>query len=239
MYHVTVLTLFPELFPGTLGGSIPQKALEKNIWTLDTINIRDFAKDKHNTVDDTPYGGGAGMVIRPDVVHGALEKAYQQNPDRHIIYMSPRGETLTQKKLHSNIQNYPKGSIILCGRYEGIDQRVIDYWSSNHQLEEISIGDYILSGGEIAAQVYLDALIRLLPNALGNKFSALEESFELDLLEFFHYTKPYEWNGVSVPDVLLSGHHKHIEQWRHNQSQEITKKKRPDLWKKFSEKKST
>jgi tRNA (guanine37-N1)-methyltransferase len=233
MYHATVVTLFPKLFPGSLNGSIPQRALDKKIWLLDTVDIRDFALDKHRTVDDKPFGGGAGMVIRPDVVHNALIKAQAMGGNRKIIYMSPRGKTLQQNMLHHHIKDYPEGSIILCGRYEGIDQRVIDHWTQNYGLEEVSVGDYILSGGEIPAQLYLDAIIRLLPNVLGAKESIIEESFELDLLEFFHYTRPYDWNDVLVPDVLLSGHHGKIKDWRHEKAKEITKEKRPDIWEKY------
>lgn len=233
MYHATVVTLFPKLFPGSLDGSIPQRALDKKIWTLDTVDIREFALDKHKTVDDKPFGGGPGMVIRPDVVHNALIKAQAMGGNRKIIYMSPRGKTLHQSMLHSHIKDRPHGSIILCGRYEGIDQRVIDHWTQNHGLEEVSVGDYILSGGEIPAQLYLDGVIRLLPNVLGAKESIIEESFELDLLEFFHYTRPYAWNDVLVPDVLLSGHHGNIKDWRHEKAKEITKEKRPDLWEKY------
>ena len=206
-------------------------SLEKSIWSLDTVQIRDFSTNKHQTVDDTPFGGGAGMVIRPDVVHSALLHAHSLNPlKRKILHTHPRGKPLKQETLKKHMSESPNGVIILCGRYEGIDQRVIDYWIQNHGLEEYSIGDYILSGGEIAAQVYLDASVRLLPNALGSKESAINESFELDLLEFFHYTRPYVWNDAKVPDVLLSGHHAHIEKWRQEQAEEITKANRPDLW---------
>ncbi|CAO5679161.1 MAG: tRNA (guanine-N(1)-)-methyltransferase [Holosporales bacterium] len=237
MFHATVVTLFPQMFPGALGYSIPGRALDKKIWSFDTVQIRDFALDKHQTVDDTPFGGGAGMVIRPDVVDAALLKAKSLSKgDRKILFTSPRGKPLKQDDLKKNIQKHPDGVIILCGRYEGIDQRVIDFWKENHQLEEFSVGDYILSGGEIAAQVYLDATIRLLPNALGAKESSIEESFELDLLEFFHYTRPHVWNDISVPDVLLSGHHANVEKWRHQQAKEITKALRPDLWETYLKK---
>lgn len=237
MYHATVLTLFPEMFPGTLGASIPKRALDKNIWKLDTLQIRDFALDKQQTVDDNPFGGGAGMLMKADVVHDALLHANTLNEKkRKIIFMSPHGKTLKQKDLHSHIETNPDGVIILCGRYEGIDHRVIDYWQKNHALEEVSIGDYILSGGEVGAQVYLDATVRLLPGALGAKESAIEESFELDLLEFYHYTRPYAWKDVSVPEVLLSGHHNKIKEWRFEKAKEITRLKRPDLWEIYTKK---
>ena len=236
MYHATIVTLFPNLFPGTLSDSIPKKALEKGVWKMDTVDIREFAQDKHKTVDDKPFGGGAGMVLRPDVVHEAMQHAYSLGEKRKILYMSPRGKTLSQKMLHEHVKSHPEGSIILCGRYEGIDQRVIDYWQKEHDLEEVSVGDYILSGGELPAQLYLDAIVRLLPDALGSSESSKEESFELDLLEFFHYTRPGTWNGISVPDVLLSGHHENIQKWRHEQSKEITKKRRPDIWEDFTNK---
>ncbi|MBP9752691.1 MAG: tRNA (guanosine(37)-N1)-methyltransferase TrmD [Proteobacteria bacterium] len=240
MYHATVVTLFPEMFPGALGFSIPGRAQDKGIWSLDTVQIRDFAVDKHQSVDDTPFGGGQGMVIRPDVVNNALLKATSlSNANRKILFTSPRGKPLTQEVLRKNLKEFPDGAIILCGRYEGIDQRVIDYWHQNHGLEEFSIGDYILSGGEIAAQVYLDSTIRLLPDALGAKESSMEESFELDLLEFFHYTRPHVWNGIAVPDVLLSGHHANIKKWRHQQAEEITKALRPDMWETYLKKRKS
>lgn len=237
MFHATIATLFPEMFPGTLGGSIPGRALEKGIWSLDTVQIRDFALDKHQTVDDTPFGGGQGMVMKPDVVHDALIHAKSlSSKQRPVVYMSPRGKRLDHIILKEHLKKYENGVIILCGRYEGIDQRVIDFWDQTDLLEEISIGDYILSGGEVAAQVYLDALIRLMPDAVGTKESVIEESFELDLLEFFHYTRPYAWNGYSVPDVLMSGHHAKIKEWRQSQAEEITKLRRPDLWESYLKK---
>lgn len=237
MWHASVLTLFPEMFPGGLSASIPGRALENGIWKLDTIQIRDFASGNHKAVDDTPFGGGAGMVMKPDVLHEALSHAHKQNKGkRKIIYMSPRCKPLKQNDLHKNLRTYPDGAIILCGRYEGVDQRVIDYWKENHDLEEVSIGDYILSGGELGAQVYLDATVRLLDNAVGAKESLQIESFELDLLEFSQYTRPYVWNNIEVPEVLVSGNHQKIDTFREQQSYEITKKNRPDLWEIYKKK---
>jgi tRNA (guanine37-N1)-methyltransferase len=234
MYHATVVTLFPEMFPGILGASIPYRALQKKIWSFDTVQIRDFAIDKHLTVDDSPFGGGAGMVMRPDVVHQSLRSAQKKNHSkRKILFTSPRGKPLEQETLKEHVRDFPSGVIILCGRYEGIDQRVIDFWKQHEYLEEFSIGDYILSGGEGAAQVYLDAAIRLLPDALGAKESLEVESFEENLLECSHYTRPSIWNDISVPDILLTGHHAHIQQWRHEEAREITQKLRPDLWRKY------
>lgn len=231
MWHATVLTLFPEMFPGPLGASIPKRALEKNLWQLDTLQIRDFAYDAYQKVDDTPFGGGAGMVMKAEVVHEALCCAYAKgSQNRKIIYLSPRGKPLTQEMLRDNLKMYPDGVILLCGRYEGIDQRVIDLWKEGYALEEVSIGDYILSGGEVAAQVYLDASVRLLDHAVGCKESTEIESFELDLLEFSQYTKPYAWKNISVPDILLSGHHEKIARFRYEQACEITRLNRPDLW---------
>lgn len=234
MFHATVVTLFPEMFPGTLGASIPGRALDKKIWMLDTVQIRDFAQDKHQTVDDTPFGGGQGMLMKADVVDAAL--TYSKNLsvlNRPIIHMSPRGKRLDQPLIRKHLDCYQDGVIILCGRYEGIDQRVIDYWQEEQILEEVSIGDYILSGGEVAAQVYLDALVRLLPGAVHSHESVIEESFEENLLEFYHYTRPVMWKDRSVPDVLLSGHHAKINEWRLKQSEQITKERRPDLWEKY------
>ncbi len=220
-----ILTLFPELFPGPLGHSITGRALSNNLWSLDARNIRDFAIDKHKTVDDVPFGGGAGMVMKPDVIERALLSFPEQG---RRIYMSPRGTPLTQS-LVQYLSKEPTLTI-LCGRYEGVDQRVLD----TYNFEEISIGDYVLTGGEMAAHILMDATVRLLPDVLGNDTTTDEESFSNGLLEYPHYTRPAVWTDANstehaVPDVLTSGHHGKIAEWRHNQSLELTKLRRPDL----------
>ncbi|MAE50336.1 MAG: tRNA (guanosine(37)-N1)-methyltransferase TrmD [Micavibrio sp.] len=228
--HFNILTLFPEMFPGCLGQSLSGKALENKIWSLRTIDIREFGQGVHKAVDDTPYGGGAGMVMRADIIEQAL--SYAPNPGKKI-YLSPRGRPLTQKYVKDLSKT--EAITLLCGRYEGVDQRILDA----HDFEEVSVGDYVLSGGEPAAMILMDACIRLLPGVMGNAETAPEESFSEErggLLEYPHYTKPAEWtdkNGVvrTVPDVLRSGNHGKIEQWRHEQSVKITKKNRPDLLK--------
>jgi tRNA (guanine37-N1)-methyltransferase len=230
LFSALVLTLFPEMFPGMLGHSLAGKALKKGLWNLNTLQIRDFATDKHQTVDDTPYGGGAGMVMRPDVLDAAIKKAQTLLPEATLIYFTPRGTPLTQKMACELSQ---KPLILLCGRYEGVDQRLLD----THQPLEISIGDYVLSGGEIAAQVLLDACVRLLPGVIGDNESLGEESFSqhadfAGLLEYPHYTKPPIWDGRKVPDVLLSGDHAKIRDWRRREAEKITKARRPDLLKK-------
>ena len=221
---VKVLTIFPELFPGFLGTSLTGKALEEGKWSLETVNIRDYAFDKHGSVDDTPAGGGAGMVMRPDVLGAALKANYKSGK---LINMSPRGKPLTQKMVRklANEDNLT----IICSRFEGIDERVLQAFGA----EDISIGDYILTGGEQAAQIMLDAIIRLLPQVLGNAESTEDESFENFLLEYPQYTKPAEWEGFKVPDILLSGHHQKIKDWRFEQSKQVTEVRRPDLWKKY------
>jgi tRNA (guanine37-N1)-methyltransferase len=230
-----ILTLFPELFPGPLAASITGVALEKKIWSLEAINIRDFAKDERKTVDDTPYGGGAGMVLKADILADAIEKNLQS--ESKIFYLSPRGKTLTQKKARELAQE--KEIILLCGRYEGVDQRVLDEFA----IEEISIGDYVLSGGELAAFVVIDAILRNVEGVLGADESLAEESFGSkenleyeNLLEYPHFTRPAKWRGREVPQVLTSGHHKKINEWRKDQAIEITKKNRPDLYQKFLDK---
>lgn len=231
---ITILTIFPEMFPGPLSQSLAGKALG-NLWNLKTINIRDFASDKHKTVDDTPYGGGAGMVMKPDIIDSALNHAlsfYDEKPE--IIFMTPRGKTFSNKIAREIMKN-PKGMIILCGRYEGIDQRVIDFWKENHGMKEISIGDYVLFGGEIPAMVVIDSCLRFLPGIMNNSDSVEDESFSNNLLEYPQYTKPAIWNGLEVPSVLLSGNHKEIDSWRLNQSEKITKENRPDLWNRYKE----
>ena len=225
-----VLTLFPEMFPGFLGASLAGKALEKRIWALEVLDIRDFARDKHRAVDDAPFGGGAGMVMRPDVVDAALLAARAAAGQRGgeasgpAIYLSPRGRLLTQAMAREIVAG--PGVTLLCGRYEGVDQRVLDA----HGVAEVSIGDYVLSGGEPAALVLLDAVVRLLPGVVGNEASPAEESFERGLLEYPHYTRPAEWQGRAVPEVLLSGHHENIRRWRMAEAERITRERRPDLW---------
>ncbi len=221
---VKILTLFPEMFPGFLGYSLTGKALAEGKWSLETVNIRDYAFDRYGSVDDTPCGGGAGMIMRPDVLGAALKANYDGGK---LICMSPRGTPLSQAKVHRLAAE--EQLTIICGRFEGIDQRVLDAY----QAEEISIGDYVLTGGEQAAMIMLDAAIRLLPGVLGNAESANDESFEQNLLEYPQYTRPISWEGREVPEVLLSGHHKNIENWRHEQSLKITETKRPDLLKKY------
>jgi tRNA (guanine37-N1)-methyltransferase len=218
-----ILTLFPEMFPGPLGQSLAGKALEKGIWRLETMQIRDFATDKHRTVDDTPFGGGAGMVMRPDVVDAALAAATQDGL-KPAIYLTPRGRLLKQD-LVQELAAGP-GVVVLCGRYEGLDERVIEA----RGLLEVSLGDFVLSGGEPAALALIDACVRLLPGVMGAEATLDEESFETGLLEYPHYTRPADWNGKSVPEVLISGHHERIQSWRARQSEETTKLRRPDLW---------
>lgn len=222
MMKVKVLTIFPEIFPGFLGTSLTGKALKDGLWSLEVINIRDYAFDKHGSVDDTPCGGGAGMVMRADVLGNALKNTYSKG---RLIYMSPRGKPLTQKMSHE--LSLLDEITIICGRFEGIDQRVLDAY----EVEEISIGDYILTGGEQAAQILLDSVIRLIPNVLGNSSSIENESFENGLLEHPQYTRPIEWDGRKVPEVLLSGNHQKVDKWRKEQSLKITKQNRTDLLK--------
>ena len=221
-FNVNILTLFPEIFPGSLDVSLLGKALRKKVWQINTINIRDFAINKQKSVDDTPYGGGAGMVMRPDIISLALESISNLNLPK--ICLSAKGSKLTQSMAVKLSKE--SGLILLCGRYEGIDQRVIDY----NNFEEISIGDYVLPGGESAAIVLLESVLRLLPNVLGGENTLDEESFNNEmLLEYPHYTKPKEWKGIHVPEILVSGDHKKIQTWRNEKRLEITKKKRPDL----------
>lgn len=222
-WRATVLTLFPEMFPGPLGESLAGQALEAGIWSLETLQIRDFGLGRHRTVDDTPAGGGAGMVLRADVLGPAVDHARGRDADSPLIYLSPRGEPLTQAIAHDLAAG--PGVILLAGRFEGIDQRVID----GRGMREISIGDYVLSGGELAAMVLLDAVVRLLPGVVGAAESLQHESFETGLLEHPQYTKPREWEGRAIPDVLLSGDHKKIEAWRRFEAENLTAARRPDL----------
>ncbi len=220
MLKAKILTIFPEIFPGFLGCSLTGKALKEGIWSLEAVNIRDYAFDKHGSVDDTPCGGGAGMIMRPDVLGAAIEDNHNGGK---IIYMSPKGQRLTQQKVHELATQ--ENLTIICGRFEGIDERVIEEYG----IEEISIGDYILTGGEQAAMIMLDAVVRLLPKVLGNSESVQNESFEGNLLEYPQYTRPIEWKKRRVPDILLSGHHENIAKWQREQALQITKKRRPDL----------
>ena len=220
-WRATILTLFPAMFPGPLGHSLAGRALEQGIWHLEARDIRDFAGGKHRSVDDTPFGGGAGMVMRPDVVDAAIESVSDGRP---LLYVTPRGRPLAQAAV-ARLAAGP-GLIVLCGRYEGVDQRVIEARSA----EEISIGDFVLSGGELAAMAVLDACVRLLPRVMGAAESATEESFTNGLLEYPHYTRPADWNGAAVPPVLLSGNHAAIAAWRADQAKTITRLRRPDLW---------
>ena len=225
MFQVKIFTLYPDFFPGILSKGIYGRAIEKSLWNLDVINIRDYAKDKHKTVDDTPYGGGEGMVLKPDVVAKALDQNLKKN--EKIIYLTPKGKTFDQNKAKKFLNE--KKINILCGHFEGIDQRVIE----SRGIEEISIGDYILSGGETAAYVILDSILRLVPGVLGNENSYKDESFENGLLEYPQYTKPQIWEKTPVPEVLLSGDHSKIKDWRLSQSEAITRDRRPDLWEKY------
>jgi len=229
MLKVRVFTLYPELFPGPLASGIYKKALEKKIWSLEIVNIRNYAEDKHKTVDDTPFGGGTGMVMKADILANSLDKNIS-NKEERIIYLSPRGKKFDQiyanKILEKNIN-------IICGHFEGVDERIL----KTRNIEEISIGDFVLSGGEMGAFIIIDTVIRLLPGVLGNPNSLSEESFEKHLLEYPQYTKPQKWESKCVPDVLLSGDHAKIKDWRLLQSEAITRRRRPDLWKKYKKKK--
>ena len=224
MWTANIITLFPDAYPGILGMSILGKALEKKIWKLNLIDIKKFAK-KNYKIDDAPFGGGSGMIIKPDVLEDAFLSIKTHKLTNY--YLTPRGTRFTQE-MAQDISN-KKGATFLCGRYEGIDQRFIEY----HKLIEISIGDYIISGGDLGAMVVLDSIIRLLPDVVGNKSSLNEESFKNHLLEYPLYTQPRSWKDLDVPEVLLSGNHKKIKDWKIKQSEDITKQRRPDLWKKY------
>ncbi len=223
MFRASVLTLYPEMFPGALGLSLAGRALEAGTWSLDVTQIRDFAFDRHRTVDDTPAGGGAGMVMRADILARAIDHAARPDDQRPRLLMSPRGRPLSQARVRA-LAGGP-GAVIVCGRFEGVDQRVIEA----RQLEEVSIGDYILSGGEPAALVLLDAIVRLLPGVMGNDVSGEHESFEDGLLEYPHYTRPQDFEGWTIPDVLISGNHARIERWRRDEAEKLTRERRPDL----------
>ena len=228
MWHATLLTIFPEMFPGPLGTSLAGKALAAGIWRLDPIDIREHASDRHRTVDDTPAGGGPGMVMKADVVARAIDAALAPDDKRPRLLMSPRGTPLTQARVEALARG--PGALILCGRFEGIDERVIEA----RGVEEVSVGDYVLSGGEIAAFALIDACVRLLPGVMGKDASAAEESFAQGLLEYPHYTRPQEFEGRAIPDVLLGGDHARIKAWRQAEAERLTRERRPDLWEPYA-----
>jgi tRNA (guanine37-N1)-methyltransferase len=226
-FAATVFTLYPEMFPGSLGVSLAGRALAEGKWSLDTVQIRDFAIDKHRTVDDTPAGGGAGMVLRADVLAAAVDHAVEFHPGSPILAMTPRGKPLTQARVRELTQG--PGVIILCGRFEGFDERIF----AVRPIEQVSLGDIVLSGGEPAALMLLDSCVRLLPGVMGAAHSGAEESFENGLLEYPHYTRPAEWEGLAIPDVLRSGDHAKIAAWRRQQAEADTRARRPDLWARY------
>ncbi|RUA20394.1 MAG: tRNA (guanosine(37)-N1)-methyltransferase TrmD [Alphaproteobacteria bacterium] len=229
MWKVRVFTLYPEMFPGPFAGGLYQKALEKKIWSLEVVNIRDYATDKHKTVDDTPFGGGSSMLIRADVIANSLDKNIS-NKSEPIIYLTPKGKKFdhiyAKKILGKNIN-------IICGHFKGVDQRLLE----TRNIEEVSVGDFILSGGEIGAFVLIDTIVRLIPGVIGNYNSLNDETFERNLLEYPQYTKPQKWEEKEVPDVLLTGNHKKIKDWRLTRSEDITRRRRPDLWEKYNKNK--
>ena len=225
MFQAQVFTLYPEFFPGPLAKGLYGKALSNKLWNLNVVNIRDAATDKHKTVDDAPYGGGTGMLLKPDILAKSLDQRVKK--DERIFYLSPKGKKFDQK--FAKDLSKEKSISLICGHFEGVDERVLD----TRNIEEISIGDYVLSGGETAALVVLDSILRLLPGVLGNEKSAIDETFENGLLEYPQYTKPQIWEEKSVPEVLLSGDHAKIKDWRLSQSEAITRDRRPDLWQKY------
>ncbi len=225
-FKADIITLFPDLFPGPLGISVLGRALEQGLWSLNTTQLRDFALDKHKKVDDTPSGGGPGMVLKPDVLARAIDHVSPANDPRPRLLMSPRGIPFTRDYAHELAQG--AGATIICARFEGVDQRVIE----SHNLKEISVGDYVLAGGEVAAMVVLEAAVRLIPGVLGAPDSTSEESFENNLLEYPQYTRPQNFLGYEIPEILTSGDHARVKQWRQKQSEELTRSKRPDLWQK-------
>ena len=229
-FHAQILTLYPEMFPGPLGISLAGRALEEGTWSCLPIQIRDFATDKHRTVDDTPAGGGAGMVLRADILSAAVEHAAGIHPNIPILAMTPRGTPISQARIRALAAG--PGVTVLCGRFEGFDERIFD---AHPEIEQVSMGDVILSGGEIGALMLLDACIRLLPGVMGASSSGDEESFEQGLLEYPHYTRPNDWEGRMIPEVLRSGDHAKIAAWRKHQAEEITRLRRPDLWGRYKD----
>ena len=227
MWIARVFTLYPELFPGPFDSGLYKKALDKKIWSLETINIRDYALDKHKTVDDTPFGGGSGMLMRADIIADSLDKNILNKAER-IVYLTPKGKKLTQDSAKKMVN---KNINIICGHFEGVDQRLLE----TRNIEEISIGDFVLSGGEMGAYALIDSIVRLIPGVLGNSDSLNDETFEKNLLEYPQYTKPQKWEKKDVPEVLLSGDHAKIKSWRLEQSEDITRRRRPDLWMKCKE----
>ena len=229
MWKARIFTLYPELFPGPLGIGLYKKALEKKLWSLEVVNIRDYSANKHKTVDDTPFGGGSGMLMRADVIANSLDKNISDKAEP-IIYLSPKGkkfdQTYAKKILNKNIN-------IICGHFEGVDERLLE----TRNIEEISVGDFVLSGGEIGALVIIDSIVRLIPGVLGNSNSLKDETFERNLLEYPQYTKPQKWEKKDVPEVLLTGDHAKIKDWRLDQSEDITRRRRPDLWSKYKKSK--
>ena len=229
MWKARIFTLYPELFPGPLGVGLYKKALEKKLWSLEVVNIRDYSVDKHKTVDDTPFGGGSGMLMRADVIANSLDKNISDKAEP-IIYLSPKGkkfdQTYAKKILNKNIN-------IICGHFEGVDERLLE----TRNIEEISVGDFVLSGGEIGALVIIDSIVRLIPGVLGNSNSLKDETFERNLLEYPQYTKPQKWEKKDIPEVLLTGDHAKIKDWRLDQSEDITRRRRPDLWSKYKKSK--
>lgn len=224
-FTATCLTLYPEAFPGALGVSLLDTARRNGIWALETVDIRSFSRHKHASVDDTPAGGGPGMVLRPDVAASAIDSVDRQG--RPLIYMTPRGKPLTQARVRE--WSAGPGVVVFCGRFEGLDERVIE----GRQMEEVSVGDAVLAGGEIPAQYLIEACVRLIPGVLGKTASTEDESFEGHLLEYPHYTRPRDWEGREIPEVLLSGDHARIARWRHEKSEDVTRKRRPDLWARY------
>ena len=228
-WAATVLTLFPEMFPGPLGGSLAGKALKAGLWGLEVVDIRDFSRHKHRAVDDTPSGGGAGMVMKPDVLAAAIDA--QVLNDRRLIYLSPRGRRFDQAQA-KRLKDGP-GVVLICGRFEGVDERVIEA----RKIDEVSLGDFVLMGGEVAAMALLEATVRLLDNVVGDQTSLIHESFADDLLEHPHYTRPRIWEDREIPEVLLSGDHKRIDDWRRAKSEDLTRERSPDLWTQYEKKK--
>lgn len=233
LWQAQILTLYPEMFPGPLGHSLAGKALDQGLWRMDVKNIRDHARDKHHTVDATPAGGGPGMVMRADVLGEAIDAAVADRPegmteeDWPLVYLSPRGRVMDQELVRELASK--KGITLICGRFEGIDERILEA----RNIREVSLGDFVLSGGELPAMTLMDAVVRLIPGVIGQPETLSEESFEAGLLEYPHYTRPRVWEGREIPEVLQSGHHGRIEAWRREQSERLTRERRPDLWKEY------